>query len=136
MERILQSSVAANLPVKELTGELRAFMAPVAARLPDKRLEEVVRLGVQGIIGAQSPVVTKMARALVRDEQTVWPMAKRFYRFVRNPRFSHRDLLKGLYGIAQRVVAEQDASQLVVALDPVNFEKPYTQKLEGVSTVM
>lgn len=136
MERILQSSVAASLPIKELTGELRAFMAPVAAKLPDKRLEEVVCLGVQGVIGAQSPVVTKMARALVREEQTVWPMAKRFYRFVRNPRFSHRDLLKGLYGIAQRVVAEHDASQLVVALDPVNFEKPYTQKLEGVSTVM
>ena len=127
MERILQSSVAANLPVKELTGELRAFMAPVTARLPAKRLGDVVCLGVQGIIGAQSPVVTKIARAVVREEQTVWPMAKRFYRFVRNPRFSHRDLLKGLYGIAQRVVAEHDASQLVVDLDPVSLEKPYTQ---------
>ena len=27
-------------------------------------------------------------------------------------------------------------SHLVVASDPVNFEKPYTKKLEGVSTVM
>jgi hypothetical protein len=45
-------------------------------------------------------------------------------------------LLKGLYGIAQRSVAEHAPSHLVVALDPVNFEKPYTKSLEGVSTVM
>jgi hypothetical protein len=44
--------------------------------------------------------------------------------------------LKGLYGIAQRTVAEEAPSHLTVALDPVNFEKPYTKKLEGVSTVM
>ena len=54
-------------------------------------------------------------------------MATRFYRFVRSPRFSHRDVLKGWYGIARRVVAEHDASQLVVDLDPVSLEKPYTQ---------
>jgi hypothetical protein len=33
-------------------------------------------------------------------------------------------------------VDEHAPSHLVVALDPVNFEKPYTEKLEGVSTVM
>jgi len=32
-------------------------------------------------------------------------------------------------------VAEENPDYLVVALDPVNFEKPYTKKLEGVSTV-
>jgi hypothetical protein len=53
-----------------------------------------------------------------------------------NERFNHRDLLKGLYGIAQWTVAEHAPSHLVVALDPVNFETPYTEKLEGVSTVM
>jgi len=64
----------------------------------------------------------------VRGEQTVWLMATRFYRSVRSPRFSHRDVLKGWYGIARRVVAEHDASQLVVDLDPVSLEKPYTRK--------
>ena len=63
-------------------------------------------------------------------------MAKRFYRFAWNRRFSHRDLLKGLYGIAQCRVAQHAPSHLVVALDPVNFEKSYTKDLEGVSTVM
>jgi len=63
-------------------------------------------------------------------------MAKRLYRFIWNDRFSHRDLLKGLYGVAQRTVTEHAPSHLVVALDPVNFEKPYTEDLEGVCTVL
>jgi hypothetical protein len=33
-------------------------------------------------------------------------------------------------------VGEQKPTYLVVAVDPVNFEKPYTQNLEGVSRVM
>jgi hypothetical protein len=136
MDKMPQSDAVANLPVKELTEELRTFLEPLSVQLPEKRLREVGDLAVQGIIGAQSPVVTEMARALVREDETVRPMARRIYRFVWNQRFSHRDLLKGLYGIAQRAVAEHDPEQLVVALDPVNFEKPYTEELEGVSTVM
>jgi len=99
-------------------------------------LRAVAKLAVQGILGGQSPVVTQMARGVVREEETIRPAAKRFYRFVGNERFSHRDLLKGLYAIAQRTVAEHEPSHLVVAVDPVNFEKPYTEALEGVSTVM
>jgi hypothetical protein len=95
----------------------------------------VAKLAVQGILGSQSPLLTQMARGVRGEEETIWPAAKRFYRFVWNERFSHRDLLKGLYAIAQRMVAESDAAYLVVALDPVNFEKPYTEALEGVSTV-
>jgi hypothetical protein len=53
-----------------------------------------------------------------------------------NGRFSHRELLKGLYGIAQSTVAAEGASELIVASDPVNFEKPYAQRLEGLSTVI
>jgi len=62
-------------------------------------------------------------------------MAKRMYRFVWNERFDHRTLLKGLYRIAQRTVAAHKPSRVLVALDPVNFEKPYTRRLEGVCTV-
>ena len=68
--------------------------------------------------------------------KTVRAMAKRLYRFVWSDRFSHRDLLKGLYGIAQVAVADYAPARLVVALDPVNFEKPYTRELEAVCTVM
>jgi hypothetical protein len=58
------------------------------------------------------------------------------YRFLWNKRFSHRDLLKGVYGIAQQAVATHAPGRLVVALDPVNFETRYTRTSEGVCTVM
>lgn len=136
MDTILRNSTIGKLPAEELTVAMSAFLEPVSMHLPEKRLRAVAHLVVQGVIGEQSPLVTQMARGVVHKEETVWPMAKRLYRFMWNERFSHRDLLKGLYGIAQRTVAEHAPSRLVVALDPVNFEKPYTEELEGVSTVM
>lgn len=135
MARILQKGTIDKLPVAELTATLDLFLEPVLVHLPEKRLREVGKLAVQGVLGGQSPLVTQMARGVAREDETVWPTAKRLYRFIWNPRFSHRDLLKGLYGLAQRAVAAHGPSHLVVALDPVNFEKPYTEDLEGVSTV-
>jgi hypothetical protein len=136
MDSILQNDVIGNLPMTELSEALNTFLEPVCEHLPEKRLREVVKLAVQGVISGQSPLVTQMARGVAREDETIWPMAKRLYRFVWNTRFSHRDLMKGVYGIAQRVVEEHAPSHLVVGLDPVNFETPYTKKLEGVSTVM
>jgi hypothetical protein len=136
MASILQNDVIDKLPMAELSATLDLFLEPVLMHLPEKRLEAVGKLAVQGVLCGQSPLVTQMARGVAREDETVWPTAKRLYRFVWNPRFSHRDLLKGLYGIAQRTVAAHGPSHLVVALDPVNFEKPYTEGLEGVSTVM
>lgn len=136
MTSILQKEAIDKLPMTELTAALDLFLKPVLMHLPEKRLQAVGKLAVQGVLGGQSPLVTQMARGVAREDETVWPTARRLYRFVWNPRFSHRDLLKGLYGIAQRTVAAHAPSHLIVALDPVNFEKPYTEKLEGVSTVM
>jgi hypothetical protein len=136
MASILQKGAIDKLPVAELSATLDLFLEPVLMHLPEKRLREVGKLAVQGVLGGQSPLVTQMARGVAREDETVWPTAKRLYRFIWNPRFTHRALLKGLYGIAQRCVAAHAPSHLVVALDPVNFEKPYTEDLEGVSTVM
>jgi hypothetical protein len=136
MDTILQSDAIDNLPVAELMDALNAFLEPVSMQLPEQRLREVGKLAVQGILGGQSPLVTQMARGVIRESGTIRPTARRLYRFIWNERFSHRDLLKGLYGVAQRAVAQQAPGHLIVALDPVNFEKPYTQELEGVSTVM
>jgi len=136
MAKIQQDEEIGKLPVGELRAELALFLQPVLRRLPEKRLQVVGELAVQGILGSQSPVVTHMARGVAREEETIWPASKRFYRFVHNERFSHRDLLKGLYALAQRTVAHYAPSHLVVAIDPVNFEKAYTQALEGVSTVI
>jgi hypothetical protein len=136
MTSILQDAAIDKLPVAELEADLDVFLQPILRRLPEQRLRAVAKLAVQGVLSSQSPVLTQMARGVVREQETIWPAAKRFYRFVWNERFSHRDLLKGLYGMAQRTVAEHKPAHLVVALDPVNFEKPYTEALEGVSTVM
>ncbi len=136
MASILQNDAIDKLPVAELSATLDLFLEPVLKHLPEKRLREVGKLAVQGVLSGQSPLVTQIARGVAREGETVWPTAKRLYRFIWNPRFTHRALLKGLYGIAQRSVAEHMPSHLVVALDPVNFEKPYTKSLEGVSTVM
>jgi hypothetical protein len=136
MDKIADTAAIANLPVVELEEALAAFLAPVAAELPDERLRRVLVQAVQGIVGSQSPVVTEVARGVEREQEHAWPLAKRIYRFLANGRFGHRQLLRGLVRIARQAVAAANPAYLVVALDPVNFEKPYTKKLEAVSTVM
>jgi hypothetical protein len=136
MSSIREKEALANLPADELQHALTAFMAPVLTHLPEQRLRQVSLLAVRGILAAQSPVLTEMARGGQSEDGLSWPLAKRFYRFVANPRFDHRTLLKGLYGLAQQAVARDPRPYLVVAIDPVNFEKPYTAALEGVSTVL
>ena len=137
---ILQSAGDANLstllPTEQLSGALVGFLGPVLRQLPEERLRAVVPLAVQGIIAARSPVISEMAAKVAREDQSNLPIARRVYRFVWNGRFSHQALLTGLYGIAQTTVEKYSPKRLVVALDPVNLEKPYTKKLEGVSTVL
>ncbi len=135
MSTIAQKELLAKIPVVQLEAEIEKFVEPVTKRLPEKRLKKVISLAVRGISGAQSPVITQMARALERSKDGVWALSKRFYGLLGNQRLSSRLLLKGLDAIAQRQVSQERPETLVVAIDPVNFEKPYTQKLPGVSTV-
>ena len=129
MRSILHNDVLAKLPECELQSSLHQFLKPVTALLPEPRLRAVAELMTQGIVTSQSPLVTQIARGADHSDETVWPTCKRAYRFLANERFSHRTLLKGLYGTAQRAVAAQAPEYLVVAIDPVNFEKPYTRVL-------
>ena len=131
-----QVNPIAKLPVTELNESLQAFLEPVTRLLPDARLRAVTELMVRGIVTSQSPVVTQMARGAGHLDETIWPTCQRAYRFLANPRFSFRTLRKGMYRLGQAAVAAQAPAYLVVAVDPVNFEKPYTQALEGVSTVI
>lgn len=124
-----------KLPAGKLRQAVDAFLAPMANLLPDRRLQRVVSLAVQGILSGQTPVITARARSVSRLEAKTWPAAKRIYRLLHNGRFNHRILLKGLYHMARCTVAQQKPEYVVVAIDPVNFEKPYTRALEGVSTV-
>ena len=132
---IATKQVLDKLPMAELEASLHRFLQPMMTVLPDKRLQEVVPLAVRGILGSETPVVTHMAQTVARTESGVWAAAKRVYRFLDNERFSHSALEQGLYDISRANIRQEDPAYVVVALDPVNFEKPYTKKLEGVSTV-
>lgn len=135
MFSIAIKEVLAKLPIAQLGETLSQFVQPFTEGMPDVRLQRVVPQAVQGILGSQTPVVTGMAQSTSRLEGDVWPTAKRIYRFLHNPRLSAEHLFEGLYRVAQHTVAHEQPPYLVVAIDPVNFEKPYTHRLEGVSIV-
>lgn len=136
MPKITQTNPIANLPVAELDESLRAFLEPVTNLLPDVRLRAVAELMVRGIITSQSPIMTQVARGAGYVDEALWPACQRLYRFLANARFSYRVLRKGLYRQGQATVVAAAPEYLVIAVDPVNFEKPYTHALEGVSRVM
>ncbi len=92
-------------------------------------------LAVRGILAGETPVVTAMAQSVARTDCDPWPAAKRIYRLLDHPRVPPRLLTKGLYHLARTTVAQEQPPYLVVAVDPVNFEKPDTHALEGVSIV-
>ena len=135
MESVLIRDVLDKLPVPELEQSLWTFLSPMLELLPDRRLQRVVPLVIRGILAGETPVVTAMAQSVARTDCDPWPAAKRIYRLLDNPRVPPRRLTKGLYHLARTTVAHEQPLYLVVAVDPVNFEKPYTHALEGVSTV-
>lgn len=135
MDSVQIRAVLDKLPVPELEQSLTAFLAPVLDLLPDRRLQRVVPLAVRGILAGDTPVITAMAQSVARTDCAPWPAAKRIYRLLHNPRVPPRVMTKGLYHLARATVAQEQPSYLVIAVDPVNFEKPYTQALEGVSIV-
>lgn len=135
MDSVTIDRVLDKLPTAELEKTLTDFVSPLTEMLPDRRLRRVVPLAVRGIVAGETPVITAMARSVKRTESTTWAAAKRIYRFLENPRLSADMLRQGLYQRARRTVEQENPEYLVVALDPVNFEKPYTHESEGVSTV-
>jgi hypothetical protein len=135
MKNIPLSDIFAKLPVEEMDETLNDFLVPIAELLPEKRLRRVVSQAVRGILAQETPVIAAMAQSISRQEMDCWAAAKRLYRFIANQRFNHHQLYKGLYRVGQRTIREEHPDYLVVALDPVNFEKPYTKRLEGVSTI-
>jgi hypothetical protein len=135
MDTIPLTDVIEQLPIAEVEESLNEFLRPIMEKLPDKRLSRVVPLSVEGILGSESPIVLQMAQAVSHSEGETWAVAKRIYGLLWNKRFSHQAMSEGLYAISKANVEAANPVYLVIAIDPVNFEKPYTEKLEGVSTV-
>jgi hypothetical protein len=135
MERGPIQTVLDKVPVAELEHTLTTFLGPMLDVLPDRRLQRVVPRAVRGILAGEPPVVTAMAHSVARTATDPGPAAKRIYRLLDNPRVPPRRWFKGLYHLARATVAQEQPDYLVVALDPVNVEKPYPPALAGVSTV-
>lgn len=128
-------TILAKLPIEKLKETIKAHVQPLNRLLPDKRIGEVVECMILGILGGQTPVITEMARTNSKAEGETWPIAKRIYRFMYNRRVKTETLYQGLYEIGQEMVERESPTYLVVAVDPVNFEKPYAEAIEGVSIV-
>ena len=128
-------AILAKLPIGKLSETIEGHVLPLICLLPDKRLRAVVHSMILGILGGQTPVITAMARTNSKTEGESWPIAKRIYRFLCNRRVKTESLYQGLYQIGQQVVEQEAPAYLVVAVDPVNLEKPYAEAIEGVSVV-
>lgn len=132
---IALESIFAKLPIMEIRGTIRNHSEPLLRLLPDKRMRKVIENMLLGILGGQTPVITGMARQNGKEDGETWAVAKSMYRLLNNQRLGTDVIYQGLYETGQRIVAGEKPEYLVVAVDPVNFEKPYTKSLEGVSVV-
>ncbi len=66
MEDIAIKEVLGKLPKQELETSMETYLKPMIEQIPDKRLQGVIPLAVQGILGSESPVVTQMAQTVAR----------------------------------------------------------------------
>ncbi|RMF48685.1 MAG: hypothetical protein D6750_07165, partial [Bacteroidetes bacterium] len=114
---------------------LKDFLQPFTSIFPDQRLKRNGEALIRGLMVSQSPHLTKAMWSGGEPNASAWAQAKRGYRLVHNRRVSVWQWSKSLYRLAQRTVHEEGAEELVVAIDPVQFEKPYAQRVEGVSKV-
>ncbi len=132
---IALESIFAKLPIMEIKGTIRNHSEPLMRLLPDQRMRKVIENMLLGILGGQTAVITGMARQNGKEDGETWAVAKSMYRLLNNQRLGTDVIYQGLYETGQKIVAGEKPEYLVVAVDPVNFEKPYTQSLEGVSVV-
>ena len=132
---ITLEAILAKLPIGKLLETIETHVEPFLELMPDKRLRVVGVQMVLGILGSQTPVITEMAGSNSKREGSTWALAKRIYRLVHNRRVKTDDFYEGLYLSGQQSVTSEAPEYLVVAVDPVNFEKPYAEAIEGVSTV-
>ncbi len=135
MKQAYEALEAFESVTEVMLGELREYIEPYAAVLLDARYAAGLQLLAAGMLAARSPQPAKAAAHAPQAGQDKRALAKRFYRLLQTPRFSHRRWLKLLYADARQVVEDSGVDRVIVALDPVNFEKAYAKKIEGISTV-
>jgi hypothetical protein len=132
---IAREGMLAKLPIEEIQQTIQSHTQRLAEQLPDKRLKRVIEDMVLGVLGGETPVITQMARQNSKTEGESWAVAKRIYRFLENKQVQTGQLYEGLYQVGCATVTREKPDYLVVAVDPVNFEKPYVNSLQGASIV-
>ena len=132
---IALEAILAKLPIDEIKTTVQRHMQKMVEKLPDKRLGRVVAEMILGILGGETPVITEIARQNRKEDGETWAAAKRMYRLLENERIETSEVYEGLYEVGREAVAQESPEYLVVAVDPVNFEKPYLKVLEGASIV-
>ena len=132
---IALGAILDKLPIEPIKHNIETHIQPLKEMLPDKRMVGVIEVILLGILGGQTPVITGIARHNGKEDGESWATAKRIYRLLENKRLKTRELYEGLYRIGQQVVERENPDYLVVAVDPVNFEKPYAHALEGISLI-
>jgi hypothetical protein len=132
---IALEGILAKLPIAEIKGTIQKHIKPLEMKLPDKRLGRVVEDMVLGIMGGETAVITEIARQNNKEDGEVWAEAKRMYRLLGNKHIETSEIYEGLYEVGRQAVEQEAPEYLVVAVDPVNFEKPYVKAIEGASIV-
>ncbi len=120
---------------ERLLTDLQVYLEPYGAVVGDARFRKGLNELVAGMLGAGSPQMTKAASSAPGQVKASFSLAKRFYRLMGSENYSHEDWLKALQADARAVVEQANPEQVIVALDMVNFEQPYAEHVEGISTV-
>ncbi len=120
---------------ERLLTDLKKYLAPYRAVVKDARFADGLDELVAGMLGAGSPHMTKAAGSAPGQVKAPFSLAKRFYRLMSSQNYSHADWLKALQDDARALLEQHQPSQVVVALDMVNFEQVYASQVEGISTV-
>jgi len=117
--------------------QLRRYLQPYENIFPDKRLYRRFTQVTKGTIAARAPIVTPIAAAVIQsdDLKRTFHVAKRYYGWLDNPRFRHRDLLKPSYTQTRQMFRQSQGDYTLVVLDFTNLEKPYGYTFEALCTL-
>ena len=119
-----------------LREELARFLYPFAAVLPDARHRQALQRLAPALLASRKPHLSAAGARGVEASTSAWALSKRFATLLHTPRFSHHAWLNALYAQAVEQVATLPSSRrLLVAVDPLNLEKAYARKIEGICQV-
>jgi hypothetical protein len=119
-----------------LREELARFLCPFAAVLPDARHRQALQRLAPALLASRKPHLSAAGARGAAVSISAWALSKRFSTLLHTPRFSHHAWLNVLYAQAVDQVAALPAGRrLIVAVDPLNLEKAYARKIEGICQV-